>query len=109
MGNIVEKIQKDKPVKSSTDSQSIYSNVSISDDEDELTKNILNAVREPLIVLDKNLKVVAASRSFYNVFKVKPEDTIGKLLYDLGNKQWNIPRLLITMKLNTIFLQSESV
>jgi len=37
--------------------------------------------------------VVSVSRSFYEFFKVNPEDTVGKLIYDLGNKQWNIPKL----------------
>ena len=59
----------------------------------ELSKNIINTVREPLIVLDQDLRVVTASRSFYEFFKVKPEDTVGQLIYDLGNKQWDIPKL----------------
>ena len=50
-------------------------------------------MREPLIVLDQDLRVVSASRSFYEVFKVKPEETVGQLIYDLGNKQWDIPKL----------------
>ena len=37
--------------------------------------------------------MVSASRSFYEVFKVKPEETVGQLIYDLGNKQWDIPKL----------------
>ncbi len=56
-------------------------------------ESIINTVREPLIVLDQDLRVVTASRSFYEVFKVKPEETVGQLIYDLGNKQWNIPKL----------------
>jgi len=50
-------------------------------------------VREPLISLDQDLRVVSASRSFYEVFKVNPEETVGQLIYDLGNKQWDIPKL----------------
>jgi PAS domain S-box-containing protein/putative nucleotidyltransferase with HDIG domain len=50
-------------------------------------------VRETLIVLDQDLRVVTASRSFYEFFKVKPEETEGKLIYNLGNKQWDIPKL----------------
>ena len=63
------------------------------DDTSQFAENIINTVREPLIVLDQDLKVVAASRSFYNFFKVNIDETIGKLIYDLGNKQWNIPKL----------------
>ena len=37
--------------------------------------------------------MVTVSRSFYEVFKVKPEETVGQLIYELGNKQWDIPRL----------------
>ena len=59
----------------------------------EYSESIINTVREPLIVLDQDLRVVTASRSFYEVFKVKPEETVGQLIYDLGNKQWYIPKL----------------
>jgi len=48
---------------------------------------------KPLIVLDHDLRVVSASRSFYKVFKVNPEETVGQLIYDLGNQQWDIPKL----------------
>ncbi len=56
-------------------------------------ESIINTVREPLIALDQDLRVVSASRSFYEVFRVKPEETVGQLIYDLGNNQWDIPRL----------------
>jgi two-component system CheB/CheR fusion protein len=59
----------------------------------EYAESIINTLREPLIALDQDLRVVSASRSFYDVFKVKPEKTVGQLIYDLGNKQWNIPKL----------------
>ncbi len=66
----------------------------ISEDEArEYAESIINTVREPLIALDQDLRVVTASRSFYVVFKVKPEETVGQLIYDLGNKQWDIPKL----------------
>jgi diguanylate cyclase (GGDEF)-like protein/PAS domain S-box-containing protein len=59
----------------------------------EYAESIIDTVREPLIVLDQGLRVVSVSRSFYGVFKVKPEETVGQLIYDLGNKQWDIPKL----------------
>ncbi|MBU0674459.1 MAG: PAS domain-containing protein [Proteobacteria bacterium] len=59
----------------------------------EFAEDIINTVREPLIVLDQDLRVVSASRSFYKVFQVKPEETVGQLIYDLGDKQWDIPKL----------------
>ena len=60
---------------------------------EEYSESIVNTVREPLIVLDQDLRVVTVSRSFYDVFKVNPEETVGQLIYDLGNKQWDIPKL----------------
>ena len=59
----------------------------------EYAESIIDTVREPLIALDQDLRVVKANRSFYSVFKVIPQETMGKLIYDLGNQQWNIPKL----------------
>ena len=56
-------------------------------------EDIVETVREPLIVMDSDLRILSANRSFYNSFKVIPEETIGNLIYDLGNRQWDIPRL----------------
>src|SRR6478672_4106968 len=58
-----------------------------------LAQAIVDTVREPLVVLDQNLRVVAASRSFYMTFRVTREDTQWRLLYELGDGQWNIPAL----------------
>jgi two-component system CheB/CheR fusion protein len=65
----------------------------IAQDARNYAESIINTVRESLIALDQDLRVVSVSRSFYDVFKVKPEETVGQLIYDLGNKQWNIPKL----------------
>ena len=59
----------------------------------ELAEAIVNTISQPLIVLDGALQVVSASHSFYQHFQVKPEDTVGRKIYDLGNGQWNIPDL----------------
>jgi two-component system CheB/CheR fusion protein len=59
----------------------------------EYAESLINTIREPLIALDQDLRVVSVSPSFYEVFKVKPEETVGQLIYDLGNKQWDIPKL----------------
>jgi len=59
----------------------------------EIFYNILDSVREPLVVLDSDLKVVKANHSFYQTFKVKPEGTERISIYDLGNRQWDIPKL----------------
>jgi PAS domain S-box-containing protein len=55
--------------------------------------DIVDTVREPLLVLDANLRVRRGNRSFYQAFKVVPEDTEGRLVYELGNRQWDIPAL----------------
>jgi two-component system CheB/CheR fusion protein len=63
------------------------------DEASDFAESVINTVREPLISLDQDLRVVAVSRSFYDFFKVNPEETVGQLIYDLGNKQWDIPKL----------------
>ena len=62
-----------------------------------LAHAIVDTVREPLIVLDQDLRVVAASHSFYLTFKVDANATQGKLLYDLGDGQWDIPKLRLLL------------
>ncbi len=63
-----------------------------------LAQAIVDTVREPVLVFDKDLRVIAASRSFYSVFKVSPQDTQGRLLYELGDGQWDIPRLRLLLE-----------
>ena len=58
---------------------------------------IIDTVREPLLVLDQDLRVIAASRSFYLTFKVSRDDTEGRLLYALGDGQWDIPKLRLLL------------
>jgi PAS domain S-box-containing protein len=59
----------------------------------KLFDNILDSIREPLVVLDADLIVVKANQSFYRTFNVSPERTEGVLIYELGNRQWDIPKL----------------
>jgi chemotaxis protein methyltransferase CheR len=59
----------------------------------EAFDNIMGAIRQPIVVLDFDLKVVKANRFFYQMFNIKPDETEGILIYDLGNRQWNIPKL----------------
>lgn len=63
-----------------------------------LAQGIVDTVREPVLVLDSDLRVIAASRSFYSAFKVKPDDTQGRLLYTLGDGQWDIPALRVLLE-----------
>ena len=64
----------------------------------EFAASIIDTIHEPLIVLDADLKVVSASLSFYQTFKVKPEKTEGQFIYDLGNRQWDIPELRVLLE-----------
>ncbi len=59
----------------------------------EIFKSALSSIREPLLVLDSDLRVLAANHAFYHTFGVKPDETEGALIYDLGNRQWDIPKL----------------
>ena len=56
-------------------------------------QNIVDTVREPLLMLDPSLRVRSANRAFYQTFHVSPEETENHLIYELGNGQWNIPAL----------------
>jgi len=60
--------------------------------------DIFETFREALLVLDTNLNILFANRSFYNIFKVEHGETIGHLIFDVGNKQWNIPALRILLE-----------
>lgn len=68
------------------------------DDAQTLAQAIVNTIHEPLLVLDAGLRVLAASRAFYEIFRVDPEHTMGCLLYDLGDGQWNIPALRLLLE-----------
>jgi transcriptional regulator with GAF, ATPase, and Fis domain len=59
----------------------------------EVFNDFLDSIHEPLVVLYSDLKVVKANHSFYKTFNVKPDETEGVLIYDLGNRQWDIPKL----------------
>ena len=65
----------------------------IIEDARAYAESIVETIREPLIVLDTDLKVISANRSFYRTFKVDHKETQGQFIYDLGNRQWNIPKL----------------
>jgi two-component system CheB/CheR fusion protein len=59
----------------------------------DFAEAIVETVREPLVILDQNLQVMKANRAFYDTFQAAREETEGRLIYDLGNGQWNIPKL----------------
>jgi PAS domain S-box-containing protein len=61
-------------------------------------KTVVDTVREPFLILDKELLVLSANKTFYLVFQTSSEETEGKKVYDLGNGQWDIPKLKILLE-----------
>lgn len=59
----------------------------------EYSEAVYTTIRESLLILDKNLRIKNANSTFYKTFRVTEEETQGKLLYEVGSHQWNIPRL----------------
>ena len=59
----------------------------------KLAEAINDTIRHPLIVLDGKMRIISASRSFYSDFQISPGDTLGRLIYELGNHEWDIPEL----------------
>ena len=57
------------------------------------SNDIINTIREPLIVLDQQLKLVSANNSFFKTFKLTKSETEGKKIYEIGEESWNIPSL----------------
>src|SRR5690242_19363760 len=62
-------------------------------DMQSFAQNIVDTVREPLLILDEALRIRSANRAFYHTFKVLPSETEDHLIYELGNGQWDIPAL----------------
>jgi PAS domain S-box-containing protein len=65
----------------------------LADEIQNYAQNIVDTVREPLLILDATLRVRSANRAFYQTFQVSPGETEGRLIYELGNGQWDIPDL----------------
>jgi two-component system CheB/CheR fusion protein len=94
-----EELETSKEELQSTNEEITIVNTELLDRNEQLnssrryTEELFNTIHDPLIILDKGLKVLRASEGFYKMFKVREEETEGSFLYDLGNKQWNIPTL----------------
>lgn len=97
--SVNEELETSKEEIESTNEELITTNQELQTRNDLLNESynyseaIIATIHEPMVILDKNLRVRSANRSFYKNFRVKEKETEGTLLYDLGNKQWNIPRL----------------
>lgn len=61
--------------------------------EKEYVEKIVDSSRDALLILDFNLRVRSANETFYDTFRVDPSDTEGRMVYELGNGQWDIPKL----------------
>ena len=61
-------------------------------------KTVVDVVDGPVLILDENFIVIAANESFYRTYQVELKDTEGKIVYELGNRQWNIPALRILLE-----------
>ncbi len=59
----------------------------------EFSNNIVDTIRDSILILDKDLKVLSANRSYYRMFDTASEDTVGRFIYELGDKNWDIPKL----------------
>jgi len=56
-------------------------------------ESVIETIQEALVVLDGDLRILSANRTFYDTFQVSPEETEGRPIYEIGNRQWSVPRL----------------
>jgi PAS domain-containing protein len=61
----------------------------------EYAESMVETIREPLIVLTPDLKVISANRSFYETFQAAPEETEGRFIFDIGNQPFDIPTFFL--------------
>lgn len=97
--SINEELETSKEEIQSTNEELITVNEELQNRNDQLrqardyTQAIVGTVREPLVILNSSFRVQSANSSFYKTFQVTQEETEGNLLYELGDGQWNIPKL----------------
>ena len=61
-------------------------------------RTVVDTLREPFLILDKELKILSANRTFYSIFQTTLKETEGKEIYSIGNGQWDIPKLKILLE-----------
>jgi len=61
-------------------------------------EGMLSSIKQPILVLDPDLRIKTANEYFYRTYKVTPDETLGKFIYDLGNKQWDIYALRMLLE-----------
>lgn len=101
--SINEELETSKEELESTNEELITVNEELQNRNQQLIESrdyaeaIIRTVQVPLLILDRNLRVKTANRSFYQMFKVNEEVTTGNFIYDLGNGQWDIPALRVLL------------
>ncbi|EOR95598.1 Chemotaxis protein methyltransferase CheR [Arcticibacter svalbardensis MN12-7] len=99
MKSLNEELQTSAEELQSTNEEILIINNELQDRNEQLnvakayTEEIMNTIRDPLVILDKQLRVKRATKGFYTKFKVTVKETEGQYFYSLGNGQWNIPSL----------------
>jgi two-component system CheB/CheR fusion protein len=94
-----EELETSKEELQSTNEEVMIVNKELIDRNDQLnnarlyTEGIVSTIRDPLLILDQALRVKRATAGFYSKFKTKEKDTEGQYIYNLGNRQWDIPQL----------------
>ncbi len=63
----------------------------------EFSEIIFATIREATLVLDEDLRIKSANKTFYKLFKVDEDQTEGRLIYEIGNRQWDIPKLRLLL------------
>jgi two-component system, chemotaxis family, CheB/CheR fusion protein len=97
--SINEELETSKQKIESTNEELITINQELQERNDQLSeaqeyaKLIFGAIREATLILDRNLRIRSANSAFYRTFHVKPESTEGLLIYELGERGWDIPEL----------------
>ncbi|NDP26488.1 MAG: response regulator [Flavobacterium sp.] len=81
-----------------TSNQELHARIQQVEELNNYNGAILSTVHEPVLVLDKDIKIKSANKSFYKTFQVTEAESIGKSLYKLGNSQWNIPGLRVLLE-----------
>ncbi len=76
-----------------TSIQELHARIQQVEELNNYNEALLSTVHEPVLILDKDIKVKSANKSFYKTFQIAEAECIGKSLFKLGNNQWNIPRL----------------
>lgn len=76
-----------------TSNQELHARIQQVEELNNYNEALLSTVHEPVLVLDKDMKIISANKSFYKAFQVNEAESVGKSLYKLGNNQWNIPKL----------------